>query len=212
MQNMNPNAMGNNRAPMPGQRPVQKTQPAKKPPVKNSSAFTENWVRIRSIKNGIITLPNRDMVTGVKIEPRNIFILDKIQQENILNALRNCYNTFNFEFWLIAADRPVDISVYTSQLELMLNEPLSPARRKMVMQDLEKANMFINNQVVDTEYYILFKESNGDMLQQKMRAIVNGLASCSLLATPTTDDDLRIILDNFLNGGVRHDFRTVVVQ
>ena len=51
-----------------------------------------------------------------------------------------------------------------------------------------------------------------DQLQDKLRTMVNGLASCSLLATPVTDDDLRVILDNFLNGGVRHDFGTVVVQ
>ena len=191
---------------------TQNKRPVNKQPVKNNPAFTENWVRIKSIKNGIITLPNKEMVTGVKIEPRNIFILDGIQQENIINALRNCYNSFNFEFWLIAADRPVDISVYTSQLELMLNEPISPIRRKMIMQDLDKADMFINNQVVDTEYYILFKESKMDNLQQKLLAMVNGFASCSLLATPTSDDDLRIILDGFLNGGVRSDFGTVVVQ
>ena len=189
----------------------QNNKPVKKP-TKSNSTFTENWVRIRSIKNGIITLPNREMITGVKIEPRNIFILDGISQDNIINALRNCYNTFNFEFWLIAADRPVDISVYTSQLELMLNEPLSPVRRKMIMQDLDKADMFINNQVVDTEYYLLFKESKMELLQDKLRAMVNGFASCSLLATPVSDDDLRVILDNFLNGGVRHDFGTVVVK
>lgn len=200
---MNTNA--NNKMPSQNKKPVKK-------PASNNSAFTENWVRIRSIKNGIITLPNKDMITGVKIEPRNIFILDQIQQDNIINALRNCYNTFNFEFWLIAADRPVDISVYTSQLELMLNEPISPIRRKMIMQDLDKADMFINNQVVDTEYYILFKESRMEILQDKLRAMVNGLASCSLLATPTSDDDLRIILDGFLNGGVRSDFGTVVVR
>ena len=210
MLNMNPNVTANR--PVPGGRPVQRPNNGKKPPVNNNSSFTENWVKIRSIKNGIITLPNKDMVTGVKIEPRNIFILEQIQQDSIINSLRNCYNTFNFEFWLIAADRPVDISVYTSQLELMLNEQLTPARRKMIMQDLEKADMFINNQVVDTEYYILFKESNMDALQHKMRAIINGLASCSLLATPTSDDDLRVIIDNFLNGGVRHDFGTVVVR
>ena len=179
---------------------------------KTKNPYTENWVRIRSIKNGIITLPNREMVAGVKIDPRNIFILDQIQQDSILNALKNCYNTFNFEWWLIAADRPVDISVYVSQLELMLNQPLDPARRKLVLQDIEKANMFINNQVVDTEYYVLFKEKNMDMLQQKLRTIINGFASCNLVASPTSDDELRLILDNFLNGGVRTDFGTVVVR
>ena len=189
-----------------------KSQPKKKPVQNGKSPYTENWVRIRSIKNGIITLPNREMVAGVRIEPRNIFILEQIQQDNILNALRNCYNTFDFEFWLIAADRPVDISVYISQLELMLNQPLDPARRKVIMQDIEKAHMFINNQVVDTEYYLLFKEKNMDMLQQKLRAIVNGFAGCSLAASPTSDDEMRLIIDNFLNGGVRTDFGTVVLQ
>ena len=195
------------------QRPnqVQGRRPTGKP-AKNNSSFTESWVKVRSIKNGIITLPNKEMVTGVKIEPRNIFILDGITQDNIINGLRNCYNTFNFEFWLIAADRPVDISVYTSQLELMLNEPIDNVRRKMIMQDLDKADMFINNQVVDTEYYILFKESRTEVMKDKMRAIINGFASCSLLATPVTDDDLRVILDNFLNGGVRHNFGTVVTR
>ena len=196
-------------------RPVQQVQKRpvqQKGNVKTASPYTENWVRIRSIKNGIITLPNKDMVAGVKIDPRNIFILDQIQQDNILNALKNCYNTFNFEWWLIAADRPVDISVYMSQLELMLNQPLSPAIRKIVLQDIEKAQMFINNQVVDTEYYILFKEKSMDMIQQKLRTIINGFASCSLAASPTSDDEMRLILDNFLNGGVRTDFGTVVVQ
>lgn len=179
---------------------------------KSKSPFTENWVRIRSIKNGIITLPNREMVTGVKVEPRNIFIMEQIQQDNILNALKNCYNTFNFEFWLIAADRPVDISVYRSQLELKLNEENDPAIRKLLFQDLEKAEMFVNNQVVDTEYFLLFKESNIDMLNQKVRTMIDGFANCSMLASQTTDEDLRVILDNFLNGGVRTDFGTVVLK
>ncbi len=176
------------------------------------SPFTESWVKVRSIKNGIITLPNREMVTGVKVEPRNIFIMEQIQQDNILNALKNCYNTFNFEFWLIAADRPVDISIYRSQLELKLNEENDPAIRKLLVQDIEKIEMFVNNQVVDTEYYLLFKEKNIDMLNQKLRTMIDGFANCSMIASQTTDDDLRVILDNFLNGGVRTDFGTVVLK
>ena len=206
MQNMNQNVTNNNMA-----KKNVKAKPKAKP-VKGNSIFTENWVKIKSIRNGIITLPNKEMVTGVRIEPRNIFIMDDIQQENVLYALKNCYNTFNFEFWLIAADRPVDLSVYTSQLELMLNENLPPAIHKMVLQDLEKADMFINNQVVDTEYYLLFKETNMEMIQDKIRTMINGFANCSLLASPVTDDELRVILDNFLNGGVRTNFGTVVLK
>ena len=178
----------------------------------NTSGFTEDWISVKSISNGMIILPHNEKVTGVKIYPKNIFILDPIQQEGILNAMKNFYNMLNFEFWMIAADRPVDISVYQSQLQIMLQNAQNPAQIKIIAQDIDKANMFINNQVVDTEYYVLFKEKNMDLLQQKLRDVINGFASCSLSASPTSDDEMRLILDNFLNGGVRTDFGTVVVR
>ena len=178
----------------------------------NSSGFTEDWITVKSISNGMIILPHNEKVTGVKIYPKNIFILDPLQQEGILNAMKNFYNMLNFEFWMIAADRPVDISVYQSQLQIMLQNAQSPAQIKIIAQDIDKANMFINNQVVDTEYYILFKEKNPDEIGRRIRVLINGLGSCGLNASQTSNDDLRTILDNFLNGGVRTEFGTVVLD
>ena len=157
----------------------------------------------------IITYNNL-RVTGVKITPRNIFILDPDAQENVLIALKNFYNMIDFEFWLVVADRPVDISVYMSQLQLLYNDTSSPAIRKLIMQDIQKGNTFINNNIVDTEYYIMFKEKTEDMVQKRVRLLINGLAGCGLNAAQTNNDDLRIILDNFLNGGVTTDFGTVM--
>ena len=182
------------------------------PTTKVTSPYTEDWINVKAIKNGVILLPNREMVTGVKIVPKNIFILDSLQQESILNAMKNFYNLLTFEFWMIAADRPVDISVYQSQLQIMLQNATNPAQIKIIAQDIEKANMFINNQVVDTEYYILFKEKNQDEINRKIRLIINGLANCGLNSSQTSNEDLRTILDNFLNGGVRTDFGTVVLE
>lgn len=177
----------------------------------NTSKYTEDWINIKGIQNGMIILPGNERVTGVKIFPKNIFILDPVQQEGVLNAMRNFYNLLNFEFWMIAADRPVDISVYLSQLQIMLQNVSSPAQAKIIAQDIDKANMFVNNQVVDTEYYILFKEKNQDEIARKLRLIINGLGSAGLNSSQTTNEDLRTILDNFLNGGVRTEFGTVVL-
>ena len=175
-----------------------------------SSQYTEDWLPISSIQNGFIVTDNKQKVTGVKITPRNIFILDQQEQDNVLIGLKNFYNMIDFEFWLVVADRPVDISVYMSQLQLLYNETQSPSIRKLIMQDIEKGNSFINNNVVDTEYYFLFKEKDNDMVQKKVRMLINGLASCGLNASQTTNDDLRIILDNFLNGGKTTEFGTVM--
>ena len=176
------------------------------------SRFTEDWINVKGIQNGTIILPGNEKVTGVKIYPKNIFILDPLSQEGVLNAMKNFYNLLNFEFWMIAADRPVDISVYQSQLQIMLQNVNNPAQAKIIAQDIDKANMFINNQVVDTEYYILFKEKNPEEIARKVRLIINGLGGAGLNSSQTSNDDLRMILDNFLNGGVRTDFGTVVLN
>lgn len=174
------------------------------------SNYTENWLPVKAIQNGMIVTYDNLRVSGVKISPRNIFILDAQAQDNVLISLKNFYNMIDFEFWLVVADRPVDISVYMSQLQLLYNETQSPAIRKLIMQDINKGNTFINNNIVDTEYYFLFKEKNPDDVAKKVRMLINGLASCGLNASQTTNDDLRIIMDNFLNGGSTTEFGTVM--
>ena len=133
-----------------------------------------------------------------------------MEQDRIIDSLKTFYNLIDYEFWLIIADRPVDISLYTSQLELALNNAQSPTMRKLIVDDLEKAELFINNSIVDTEYFILFKEKNTDLLNKKVRNLINNIASCGLIASQTSNDDLRMIIDNFLNGGTNFSARTVM--
>ncbi|MBQ1551784.1 MAG: hypothetical protein IIZ67_06750, partial [Bacilli bacterium] len=175
----------------------------------SNSMSTENWITVRDINNNIIFLDNKQMVTGVKIQPRNIFIMDQNSQFNVIDQLRVFYNLIDYEFWLVVADRPVDVNLYISQLELHLNNVQDPAIRKLIVDDIEKADMFINNDVVDTEYFLLFKDNNTDSLNKKVRNLINNFASCGLIASQTSNDDLRMILDNFLNGGVTYKNRTV---
>ena len=175
-----------------------------------SSQYTEDWLPITGIQNGYIICEGKQKVTGVKIVPRNIFILDQQSQDNVLISLKNFYNMIDFEFWLVVADRPVDISVYMSQLQLLYNDAASPAVRKLILQDIDKGNTFTTNNIVDTEYYFLFKEKDPDAVQKKVRMLIQGLASCGLNASQVSNDDLRIIMENFLNGGVNTEFGTVM--
>ena len=177
---------------------------------KSSSGFTEDWLPVRGIQNNMIITKDNQKVTGVKIAPRNIFILDPEAQNNVLISLKNFYNMIDFEFWLVVADRPVDISVYMSQLQLLYNETQTPAIRKLISQDIEKGQTFINNNIVDTEYYFMFKAKDPDLLQKRVRMMNNGLATCGLNAAQVSNNDLRVVLDNFLNGGSTTEFGTVM--
>ena len=176
------------------------------------SSLAENWIQVKDINNGMIFLDDKSIVSGVKISPRNIFILTEGEQNRIINSLKEFYNLIEYEFWLVIADRPVDINLYVSQLELQMSNEQSPARRKLLADDIEKAEMFSMNNVVDTEYYILVKDTNSDALTKKVRGLINNMAGTGLIATQTSNEDLRSILDNFLNGGVTYKSGSVITQ
>ena len=175
-------------------------------------SYTEDWLPVRQIMNGMIQLDNGYFVTGVKVLPKNIFIMDQGTQDNTLYNLGNFYNSIDFDFWLIIADRPVDIDVYLSHLQLMYNNAQNNAIKKLIMQDINKANLFMSSEynVVDTEYYILFKEKRLEIVQKKIHNLISGLANCGLQSVQTSNNDLRIVLDNFLNGGELTNFGAVM--
>ena len=174
------------------------------------SKYTSDFVPVKDITNGMIILDTNEKVTGVKIFPRNIWILDYDSQNMIINNLRNVYNMIDYEFWIIAADRPVDIAAYLSRLQLLYNQQTNTVKKKLILDDINKANMFTTNNVVDTEFYLLFKDKDIDKIQKKIRTLVQSFANAGLNATQTSNDDLRIILDNFLNGGQTTTFGTVI--
>ena len=176
----------------------------------SNSKYTENWLPVKNIANGMIELDNKFKVTGVKIKPKNIFILDSNSRNNMIAMLKTFYDTIDFEFWLISADRPVDISGYLATLQVQYNQVQDPRIKKIISQDIEKANDFMRDNVTDTEYYILFKDKNPDSIQKRLRALMLGLANCGLDSMQTSNADLRIILESFLNGGMNTQNKVVM--
>lgn len=185
----------------------------KKPKVNvKAQKYAENWLPIRGIQNGEIILDNGFRVTGVKVRPRNIFILDYESQNNAIFNLRSFYNTIDYSFWLIVADRPVDINVYLAQLKLLFNQVQTPSIRKLVREDIDKANLFMSKEVnvTDTEYFILFKDKRPDIIQKRIQNLISGLAGAGLQSAQVSNDDLRVLLDGFMNGGETTNFGTVM--
>ena len=178
----------------------------------NKSKFSDAWLPVKQIMNGMIQLDSGYYVTGVKVHPKNIFIMDEQSRDSMIYNLRNFYNTIDYEFWLIIADRPVDINLYLAELQKMYNNATNGAIRKLILQDINKANQFmsIEYNVVDTEYYLIFQEKKLEILQKKLHNLISGLANAGLQSSQTSNADLRIILDNLLNGGEAINFGTVM--
>ncbi len=180
--------------------------------VDSQSKYTENWVPIKGIANGMIQLETGEYVTGIKINPKNIFIMDEDAQNRVIYNLRNFYNILDYEFWIIIADRPVDINMYLAQLQLLYQRTANNVIRKLILQDISKANQFMGAEfnVIDTEYFLLFKEKRPEIIQKRIHNLIATLATSSINSTQVSNSDLRMILDNFLNGGQTTNFGTVM--
>lgn len=174
--------------------------------------YAEDWLPIKSINNGMILTEDGYYVTGVKVNPKNIFILDEQSQNATLFNLSTFYNTLDFDFWLLVSDRPVDISLYLNELQVEYNKNPNSAIRKLIMQDINKANLFMSRDynVVDTEYTFLFKEKKMELVQKKLHTLISGLSNAGLNSTQTSNADLRMLLDNYLNDGITTNFRAVM--
>lgn len=181
---------------------------------KMQNKYSEDWLPIKNINDDMIILNNNWMVAGIKIEPKNIFILDQQTQNNVIYRLRDFYNTIDYEFWLVVADRPVDIKMYLAQLQLDFDNAGNQILRKMIGEDINKAEMFSGNQanVVDTEYYILFRDKKLEVIQKRVQTLITNLASLGLISRQASNDDLKFLLQNFLNGGVKNDFGMVMTS
>jgi len=194
---------------------------AKKQTNNNGFVSTEDWLPLIDIKNGMIeckgtALTGHQYVTGVRIEPKNIFIADSQVQNNTITGLRDFYNTIDYEFWLVCCDRPVDINLYRSELEIMYSQEDNPAIRKMINEDIQKCDQFVGPQInaVDTEYYILFKDSVKDIdkITKKIHSLISNLAGAGLNSRQTSDEDLRVILDSFFNDTLKIEYGVVMTN
>ena len=187
---------------------------------KNNSGFisTEDWLPIIDIKNGMIEVKGpmgaKQVVTGVRIEPKNIFISDSQTQTNTIYGLRDFYNTIDFEFWLICCDRPVDINLYRSELEIMYAQEDDPSIRKMINEDITKCDQFVGPEVnaVDTEFYILFKDNvkDHDITVKKIHSLISNLAAAGIKSRQVSDEDLRVMLDSFFNDSFKTEYGVVM--
>ena len=81
-----------------------------------------NTLSLRQILLIIKSMSETELLLVSKSEGCTIYTIQFLSKSE--SEFENFYNTIDYEFWLVVADRPVDITVYLSQLQLLYNQPL----------------------------------------------------------------------------------------
>ena len=113
----------------------------------NSSKYTDSWLPIKQIMNGMIQLESGYYVTGVKVHPKNIFIMDEQARDGIIYNLRN------------ASSSPMEIFINNEKIgELKINGdnqkiPIPPnLLRKMASNTLTIKTGMNKSTTANTDY------------------------------------------------------------
>jgi hypothetical protein len=56
----------------------------------------------------------------------------------------------------------------------------------------------------------MFKDRRPEIIQKRLQSLVSGLAGAGLQSAQVSNDDLRVLLDGFMNGGDTTTFGTVM--
>ena len=64
--------------------------------------------------------------------------------------------------------------------------------------------------IIDLIYEIIVNGKDPELLMKRVRQMINGLATCGLNASLISNSDLKLVLENFLNGGNTTEFGTVM--
>ena len=67
----------------------------------------------------------------------------------------------------------------------------------------------MKDNVTDIEYYILFKAKDNEIIQRRIRELIMGFSNCQINANQVSNEDLRVLLDSFLNGGIKTENKAV---
>ena len=113
------------------------------------SKYTADDIPVRDIVNGEIILNNKERVTGVKIEPRNIFIMEQEMQDMVINNLKDVGRTIILEFiksikykeYLSLQEKEnkiKNIAILTKTISLELEQDLLISKKELLLKELKE--------------------------------------------------------------------------
>lgn len=149
---------------------------------------TLEWLDIAEIKDNAMYLKNGEVVIGVKLKPRNIFIDPAEVQRRVVNNLRITLNKLKFPIYWGYVFSPVDLTEHSSQLLIQLEQEEDYVIKSMIQNDLDKATWFSEN-YRELGFFLMIKDIDKAKLIKKYEMLVGELQSSGFNLRELGDND-----------------------
>lgn len=169
---------------------------------------TLKWCDVKQVSDeGILLGKNGEnvLVKGIKIEPKNIFILDVDKQKEFINGFRLALNKIKFQFFISIVKMNNNFNVEESIIINQLKQEKNKRKQKMFEDDLDKLQSF-KNDYKQIEFHIYVRDANLKVLEKKITEIYLEFKNAGFIPTKLKEIDYKNYINYVFENPMINDF------
>jgi hypothetical protein len=179
---------------------------------------SQNFVPIKSIRDGVITLDNGEFRSVIMVSSLNLSLKSEDEQTAILSQFQNFFNSIDFPIQIYSKSRRADIDPYLNSLKERVKEVDSELLKLQIVEYIDYIKAFTSeNNIMNKQFYVIipyvapvisggglmnFGSSKGgdldnfykikEQMYQRVSVVKSGLSRCGL---KTTDLDTEMLIE-----------------
>lgn len=168
---------------------------------------TLDWCDISSLSDEGIFLKGKKPigVKGIKVDPKNILIMDSSDQASQIDNLRLALNKLKFEFFIAPIKLNINIAEdQTVIIEALKNES-DPKRIKLFEDDLDKLYE-LKTHHRQIEFHLYVRDANPKILEKKFMDLYNEMSLAKLYPTKLQLADYKNYINYLFENPLLNDF------
>lgn len=164
----------------------------------------QEWLPIYDIKDNFSYRRDGHIVGGIKVQPMNIHLLSKSEQETKIRALLEALNGIDYHYQIFITAKPVDLDGYIQRLEDMKVEA-SIKRRRLLENYIKVASRkAAGGEAVERNFYLLQslekdQKFGEEFLFERVRELASNFTGADLNSNVCDEQELRNLYFVFAN-------------
>ena len=142
-------------------------------------------LNIKDIKNNFLYTKDDNVMTYIKIQPLNLYLLSNKEQELIIRQLSAELSSEIKELKFFSIARPVDVGDLIEDLQEIANNSLNQIQKDLLKKHInETVRLTFTGEAVERQNFLIIAEPVGDYAEKDLlkrgMELVNKLANCNV--------------------------------
>ena len=142
-------------------------------------------LNIKDIKNNFLYTKDDNVMSYIKIQPLNLYLLSNKEQELIIRQLSAELSSETKELKFFSIARPVDVGDLIEDLQEIANNCLDQIQKDLLKKHInETVRLTFTGEAVERQNFLIIAEPVGDYAEKDLlkrgMELVNKLANCNV--------------------------------